>query len=505
MQHSMSTFVLKREPDLRAKYDAFQYQTEATEAIRDREYGAIFHEQGLGKTKIALDIVRYWLEKRLVDTALLVLKKGLVENWRREIKSHTYLSPLVLGADRGQNFYVFNSPARLILTHYEAVRAEKKRLQLFLKTRTVGVILDEATKIKNPDSELSKVFFTLAPLFARRVIMTGTPIANRPYDIWAQVYFLDQGRSLGEDFEAFKRDLDLDKVLGESEGARKRFEKAMLDVHRRIFHFSVRENKQSKYIQLPEKVIQSIETDWEARQLDLYEQIRDDLKVVVIREGIPSEDRADDLLKRLLRLVQIASNPALVDESYAAEPGKFPYLLDIVEEVMRKGEKCIIWTTFTENADWLARALKAYGTRTIHGKLSMEARNTAVVTFLDDPDIRVLVATPGAAKEGLTLTVANHVIFYDRSFSLDDYLQAQDRIHRVSQTRTCYVYNLIMRDSVDEWIDVLLHAKRVAAQLVQGDISYEVYQHEMTYTFGDVLRGILKMKQEPEGAEGKRE
>src|SRR5262245_56450558 len=120
----MSTFLLKREPDLRAKCDAFQYQTEAVEAIRDREYGAIFHEQGLGKTKIALDIVLYWLEHRLVDTALIVLKKGLVENWRREIKSHTYLSPLVLGSDRNQNFYVLNSPARLILTHYEAVRTE---------------------------------------------------------------------------------------------------------------------------------------------------------------------------------------------------------------------------------------------------------------------------------------------------------------------------------------------------------------------------------------------
>ena len=160
---------------LRAKFEAFQYQTEAVQAIRDLEYGAIFHEQGLGKTKIALDIVLYWLEKRLVDTALLVLKKGLVENWRREIKAHTYLAPLVLGADRRKNFFVFNSPARLILTHYEAVRAERKRFQLFLRARSVAVILDEATKIKNPDSEIAKVFFELAPRFVKRVIIYGNP------------------------------------------------------------------------------------------------------------------------------------------------------------------------------------------------------------------------------------------------------------------------------------------------------------------------------------------
>lgn len=68
----------------------------------------------------------------------------------------------------------------------------------------------------------------------------------------------------------------------------------------------------------------------------------------------------------------------------------------------------------------------------------------------------MLIATPAAAKEGLTLTVANHAVFYDRSFSLDDYLRAQDRIHRISQTRTCFVTNLIASHSIDEWVDVLL-------------------------------------------------
>jgi SNF2 family DNA or RNA helicase len=106
----------------------------------------------------------------------------------------------------------------------------------------------------------------------------------------------------------------------------------------------------------------------------------------------------------------------------------------------------------------------------------------------------VLIATPGAAKEGLTLTVANHVIFFDRSFSLDDYLQAQDRIHRVSQVKTCYVYNLIMRDSIDEWVDLLLQAKKLAAQLAQGDISYDYYKKNMSYSYGEIVRGILDLE-----------
>ena len=64
----------------------------------------------------------------------------------------------------------------------------------------------------------------------------------------------------------------------------------------------------------------------------------------------------------------------------------------------------------------------------------------------------MLFATPASAKEGLTLTEANHVIFYDRGFSLDDYLQAQDRIQNI-QTKTCYVHNIITKGTIDEWID----------------------------------------------------
>ena len=87
--------------------------------------------------------------------------------------------------------------------------------------------------------------------------------------------------------------------------------------------------------------------------------------------------------------------------------------------------------------------------------------------------------------------MANHVVFYDRSFSLDDYLQAQDRIHRITQKRVCHVHNLIMKDSVDEWVDVLLHAKQMAARLGQGDVNLQVYQSKSGYEFADILKEVL--------------
>jgi len=489
----MARIRLRKQPRLEAKHKAFAFQAEALAAIRDLEFAAIFHEQGLGKTKIAIDLMLYWFEKLLVDTVLLVVKKSLIRNWQRELAAHSYISPRILTQNRRANFFVFNSPARVVLAHYEVVVSERDRIDLFCRTRDVGVILDESAKIKNPNAVLTQALLSLAPRFKRRVIMTGTPIANRPYDIWAQIRFLDQGASLGDDFAGFRRTVDLSNRLSGDAMAQGRLEEHLGRIWSRISPFSVRETKRSGVISLPEKTIASVFTEWEPRQIDLYKQVRDNLRAVIIKNGLPAEDRAEVVLKRLLRLVQIASNPRLVDSSYGGEPGKLPYLRDLVGKVAAEGEKAIIWTSFTENVDWLMKELAAWNPRRVHGKLAIEARNRAIEQFLGEEKVRLLIATPGAAKEGLTLSVANHVVFYDRSFSLDDYLQAQDRIHRISQQRPCFVYNLLMEDSVDEWVDVLLHAKELAAQLGQGDISRDYYKSQMSYAFGDILKQILGM------------
>ena len=446
-------------------------------------YAAIFHEQGLGKTKVAIDLIVHWLAHRQLDTALIVVKKGLLDNWQRELASHSQLRPRVLTTNRSGNFYVFNSPARVMLAHYEAVRAEKERMQLFLRTRSVGVILDESTKIKNPEATLTRTFLDLAPLFTKRVIVSGTPVSDRPHDIWSQIKFLDDGASLGDDFGEFKRSVDLSNDLAGAESRQKALETQLQHIFHSISGFAVRETKASAEISLPEKVIHSVVTEWEHRQRELYRQVRESLRAIVFQDGQLMADESDVVLKRLLRLVQVTSNPNLIDASYQVEPGKLETLLELVSSIVRDGEKCIVWTSFVENVEWLARILRRYNPQLVHGMLGTREQTDAIRTFLDESSAKVFIATPGSAKEGLTLTVANHVIFYDRLFSLDDYLQAQDRV--------CHVHNLIMRDSIDEWVEALLRSKRVAAQLAQGDIGRETYQKEMSYEFGDILRAIL--------------
>ena len=486
--------------NLAPKLDAFSYQQEAFYAIRDLTYAAIFHEQGMGKTKIAVDLILYWLEKGLVDTVVVVAKKSLVLNWRRELFYHTHIVPQILNQSRMNNFNVFNSPSRVVLTHFEVFLSERERFSLYLKSRDVGVVIDESAKIKNPNARLTQAIIDLAPLFKKRVIMTGTPVANRPEDIWSQIYFLDGGKSLGGIFTKFKKQVSLNNRLAYNEEKRIEFELNVSGIFKQISHFSVRETKNGSCLELPEKVYSEVITTWETIQYDLYKDYQTDLRGFVVRDGLPIEDRVDNILKRLLRLVQIASNPRLIHDEYSRNPGKLPYLIDLVQQIVDNKEKCIVWSYFNENVDWLAKQLIEYGVRKLHGRMNMDQRNRSVEKFLTNDDIRVLVATPGVAKEGLTLTAANHSIFFDRSFSLDDYLQAQDRIHRISQNRTCYIYNLVMEDSIDQWVDVLLEAKHMAAMLAQGDIDLLAYQAGMDYSFGDILNNILEI---PENHEAK--
>lgn len=480
--------------NLTALHEAFPYQYEAFEAIKDLPYSAIFHEQGLGKTKIAIDLLLYWLEKKDIDTVIVVTKKQLVQNWYNEFHTHTHLTPKVLSSNKKDNYIVLNSPSRVLLANFELFSTEQERLTLFLKSRNTAVIVDESTKIKNPESKLTQSFFSLAPLFKIRTIMTGTPVANRPYDIWAQIYFLDFGMSLGCDFNAFKQCADLSNDLADNKYKRDLFESSVAGVFDKIKAFTVRETKNSGIITLPAKKYISVWCDFEERQHEMYETVRNELQILIQKGDTTILDESEASLKRLLRLVQITSNPRLIDDYYVNFSGKEKALDNLLKDIISRGEKVIVWSSFIDNIDYFYKKYKEYRPTKIHGKMNIEDRNRSVDLFKRG-ESNVLFATPQSAKEGLTLTIANNVIFYDRGFNLDDYLQAQDRIHRISQTKDCNIYNLMIKDSIDKWIDVLLQAKQNAAFLAQGDYKLSKYQENMDYSFGDLVKDILNINE----------
>ena len=133
----MSNIKYSKQLNLSVKHNAFTYQNEAFEAIKDLDYSGIFHEQGLGKTKIAIDLLIYWLQKREIDTVMIVTKKQLVNNWVGEFSNHTFLKPKVLSSNKSENYFILNSKARIIITNFETISGDVDRLKLYLKTRKI--------------------------------------------------------------------------------------------------------------------------------------------------------------------------------------------------------------------------------------------------------------------------------------------------------------------------------------------------------------------------------
>lgn len=477
--------------NLKLTHKAYPFQYDAYNVIKDKEYFAIFHEQGLGKTKIAIDLSFFWLENKNVDSILIVTKKSLIKNWQDELSDHGNIEPLVFSTDRSENSRMMRQPGTIYLCNYELVRGDLNEFINFFRVRNFGIFLDESTQIKNPLSQTSKAFHKLSPYAKRRIIMTGTPISNRPYDIWSQIFFLDYGQRLGVTFDDFKENYDLNNDLNNDLSGQIIFKNNLKQLQGKLGDCSVRETKKSSGIELPGKkfIVEKVKMD--AKQKTLYEKMQIELSAEVLKDGKEVIENVEVILKRLLRLVQISSNPRLVDEKYLLEPPKLKRTEQIIDKAFSEGSKLIIWTNYVDNVEYIKNAFSHKGAVGIHGNISTSNRNDIISNFKENPQIKILIATYGVAKEGLTLTQANYAIFYDRNFSLENYLQAQDRIYRIKQTKPCFIYKLLSEESIDLWVEALLDAKEVAARYAQGDIKTKEYEERMDFDFAEILKEIL--------------
>lgn len=320
--------------------------------------------------------------------------------------------------------------------------------------------------------------------------MTGTPVDNRPHDIWSQIYFLDQGKSLGTNFKSFKEDHDLTREINESFFEKSKYEKRLLTLKENITPFTLRETKESTELYLPKKNYKRIEVEMDGDQREIYETVKRQYSMEIIKDNKKKIEEFAFIAVKLLRLIQISSDPSIFDESYNNIPPKMTALNDVLSKIPSQ-EKVIIWTNFIKTAENIEKRLNKKEALCITGNIDTDQRNKIIKDFKTDPNKRILISTVGVAKEGLTLTVANHAIYFERNFSLSDYLQSQDRIHRITQEKTSYIYNIFTKNSVEEWLEALVMAKENAASLIQGDMEREEFSQKINYDFGDILDNIL--------------
>jgi len=342
------------------------------------------------------------------------------------------------------------------------------------------MILDESARIKDPQTKTAQALFELRQYSLKRIIITGTPVANKPFDLWAQFFFLDGGKILGDDFDNFKSKYN-EKSADYIE--------SLHELKTTITKHSIRRCK-NDVLELPEKRFINVYVDLKGKQLEIYNKLRNELKIEVQDiDGNISIDEAENILKKLLRLTQIASNPSLIDKGYNEIPAKFEKLDNLLKDIASKDEKAIIWTCFVGNITILKNRLREYNPLVIHGGIPIKDRMNFVNIFQESDKNKVMIANPAAAREGLTLTKANNAIYLDRNFNLVDYLQSQDRIHRISQTKECNIYKILARNTIDEYIDRLIDVKRDIAGYVQDDFEYlETGSYEFLSNRQELLR-----------------
>ena len=224
----------------------------------------------------------------------------------------------------------------------------------------------------------------------------------------------------------------------------------------------------------------------------MYEEMRNTL-ALWIRDMSGDEvlQRADNILTRLIRLAQLASNPRLIDMSFNDVPAKFAALDELLPRYLEDLQsKAIVWTSFVGNIPPLTERFAQYCPVTLHGELDSPTRARSVSLFKTDPSVRLLIANPAAAREGLTLTQAQTAIYLDRTFNLVDFLQSQDRIHRISQTKPCEIVTLTAVGSIDEFIDYSLSQKHRLARYAQSDID-SISPADLALRKPDLLRALI--------------
>ncbi|MBS0418666.1 MAG: DEAD/DEAH box helicase [Proteobacteria bacterium] len=455
------------------------HQIAGTRFLRENERAALFDEQGLGKSKQLIDAVSAEVANATLGGALIVCPNGLKTKWAEEVERFSTLPYAVFGSGRKARRVAFRSlRAAFYIINYEAVHAELASLRQLLRFKPMALVLDESHRIKTPDSKVTRAVLQLRTEAHRRYILTGTPVANKPEDVWSQAFFLDDGVALGTTFEEFQRRFCTGGGY-----------QSVDEMRERIMHLALRRTKEGS-LELPPKQFHRVSVELSGRQRALYEQMRDELAVWV--RSLSGEDvqkHGELIFTRILRLAQIASNPGLIDAGYDEVPTKLAALDDLLEAYTTE-RKVIVWSSFVGNIQAVAARYPHLKPVRIYGEQDSAARDHAVRTFRGDPSVRLLVANPAAAREGLTLTEANVAIYLDRTFNLVDYLQSQDRIHRISQTRECDIVLLLAAQTVDEFIDFALEQKHRLARFTQKDVDH-IDADDLALRKPDILQALL--------------
>ncbi len=458
----------------------------------DQGFGAcLADDMGLGKTVQAIVVMLDWRRQRKTantNAILIVCPVSVLGNWRRELERFAPNLRVTLhhGKSRTETAEDFRAMLRandIVLTSYNLLQRDEEVMR---DITFDGVVLDEAQNIKNPTTRQSKVARALRGHF--RIALTGTPLENRPLDLWSIMDFLNEGL-LGSRTQ-FLQTLEHPIVKQRRQGS-------MSALARLVRPFVLRRLKTDPEIvaDLPEKSEQIVTATLSREQAILYES--------VVRKGLQEVEKAAEGIQRrgailttLLRLKQVCNHPAhyLMDGSaLPSRSGKLDLLTEMIEEALDEGDRCLIFTQFKEMGSLLKTHCETSLGQSVlflHGGVPQKERDQMVTDFQankpDGPKLFVLSLKAGGT--GLNLTAANRVFHYDRWWNPAVEDQATDRAFRIGQQRNVFVHKFVCSGTLEERIQQMLDRKReVADSLLAAGESW------LTELDNDELKRLLTL------------
>jgi non-specific serine/threonine protein kinase len=440
--------------------------------------GILADDMGLGKTVQALSMLEHFETTNGRLKALVVCPTTLLYNWENEIKKFTPDLEYFIhhGGQRSRSFEELDTH-HIIITTYGTLRSDILLLQ---KLPFDYVILDESQAIKNPNSKVAKASCLLNS--KHRICMSGTPLQNNTFDIYAQMNFLNPGLLGSTDFFRNEFATPIDK-FGEEE--------QKIHLRKLLYPFILRRTKEQVAKDLPEKTETILYCEMETEQRRVYDAFRNEFrdKVLGTIDAVGMGRSQLTILQGLMKLRQICDSPAILNE-----PDPYPNNSIKLEELSREitenmgDHKALIFSQFLGMLALIRAKLEQLGVKYEYfdGSTSVQDRQKAIEHFQNNPECRVFLISLKAGGVGLNLTAADYVYIVDPWWNPAVEQQAIDRTHRIGQTRNIFAYRMICKDTVEDKIIKLQEKKRLLAkELISDDAGFvkKLSRDDIEYLF----------------------
>jgi superfamily II DNA or RNA helicase len=427
--------------------------------------GILADDMGLGKTIQALSMLHHYKETNGSLKAIVICPTTLIYNWKNEVNKFTPSLSWHIhhGSVRSRNIEELQKH-NIIITTYGTLRSD---IQLLLKIAFDYVILDESQAIKNPSSKVTKAACLLTA--KNRLCMSGTPLQNNTFDIFAQMNFLNPGL-LGT-MEFFRNEFatPIDK-FGEQDQKE--------HLRKLLYPFILRRTKEQVAKDLPEKTETILFCEMEKEQRKIYEayrnSYRDKILGTIDQQGIDKSQLT--ILQGLMKLRQICDSPAILneEEKYPNHSIKLDELAREIEENIGD-HKALIFSQFLGMLALIKGKLQADNIpfEYFDGSTSAPDREKAIDNFQNNDECRVFLISLKAGGVGLNLTAADYVYIVDPWWNPAVEQQAIDRTHRIGQTKNIFAYRMICIDTIEDKILQLQERKRaLAKELIADDATF---------------------------------